>query len=225
MSLPKPRGHFHAAMWKDEPVIYAGTYPKRDELSAHAQDIWNYESGQEIRVVCYTNAPQARLLLNGEEVGTMKPYDDATGIIYWDIPFEEGTLTAEACDSSGRVLTDYTLRTTGRPFAVVAWADRDTLSADRATAHVYVEVVDDNGLPVRLADNEITCTVEGPARLLGLENGSNTDMSEHRDNRQRVCMGRLLAYIQTTGEPGDIRIVFTSPLLHKAEVSIRAEGL
>lgn len=225
MSLPKPRGHFHAAMWKDEPVIYAGTYPKRDELSAHAQDIWNYEPGQEIRVVCYTNAPQARLLLNGEEVGTMKPYDDATGIIYWDIPFEEGTLTAEACDSSGRVLTDYTLRTTGRPFAVVAWADRDTLSADRATAHVYVEVVDDNGLPVRLADNEITCTVEGPARLLGLENGSNTDMSEHRDNRQRVCMGRLLAYIQTTGEPGDIRIVFTSPLLHKAEVSIRAEGL
>ena len=92
------------------------------------------------------------------------------------------------------------------------------MSADRATAHVYVEVVDDNGLPVRLADNEITCTVEGPARLLGLENGSNTDMSEHRDNRQRV-------YIQTTGEPGDIRIVFTSPLLHKAEVSIRAEGL
>ena len=218
--LPKPRGHFHAAMWKDEPVIYAGTYPRRDELSAHAWDIWNYEPGQEIRVVCYTNTPQARLLLNGEEVGTMKPYDDESGMIYWDIPFREGTLEAEGCDTSGKVLTSYVLRTTGLPSAIAARADRDTVSSDRATVHVYVEVVDDNGLPVKLADNEITCTVEGPARLLGLENGAVYDMSEHRDNRQRVYMGRLLAYIQTDGEPGEIRVTFSSPLLRKSQVVI-----
>lgn len=218
--LPKPRGHFHAAMWKDEPVIYAGTYPKRDELSAHAWDIWNYEPGQEIRVVCYTNTPQARLLLNGEEVGAMKPYDDESGMIYWDIPFMEGTLEAEGCDTSGRVLASYVLRTTGLPSAIAARADRDTVPSDRATVHVYVEVVDDNGLPVKLADNEITCTVEGPARLLGLENGAIDDMSEHRDNRQRVYMGRLLAYIQTDGEPGEIRVTFSSPLLRKSQVVI-----
>lgn len=218
--LPKPRGHFHAAMWKDEPVIYAGTYPRRDELSAHAWDIWNYEPGQEIRVVCYTNTPQARLLLNGEEVGTMKPYDDESGMIYWDIPFREGTLEAEGCDTSGKVLTSYVLRTTGLPSAIAARADRDTVLSDRATVHVYVEVVDDNGLPVKLADNEITCMVEGPARLLGLENGAVYDMSEHRDNRQRVYMGRLLAYIQTDGEPGEIRVTFSSPLLRKSQVVI-----
>ena len=219
-SLPKPRGHFHAAMWKDEPVIYAGTYPKRDELSAHAWDIWNYGPGQEIRVVCYTNTPQARLLLNGEEVGAMKPYDDESGMIYWDIPFREGTLEAEGCDSSGRVLTSYVLRTTGLPSAIAAQADRDTVPSDRTTVHVYVEVMDDSGLPVKLADNEITCTVEGPARLLGLENGAIDDMSEHRDNRQRVYMGRLLAYIQTDGEPGEIRVTFSSPLLRKSQVVI-----
>ena len=222
-SLPKPRAWFRATMWKDEPVTYAGTYPKNRWVSPDAWDIWNYEPGQEIRVVCYTNAPQARLMLNGKEVGALKPYDDKSGIIYWDIPYEAGELVAEGCDASGEVLSSYILRTTGRPYAIRVKADCETLSAGKATAHIEIEVVDEKGLTVKLADNEITCRVEGPARLLGLENGANNDMSEHRDNRQRVHMGRLLAYIQTTGETGDIRITFTSPLLQKAEVVIKAE--
>ena len=222
-SQPKPRAWFRASMWREEPVTYAGTYPKNRWVSPDAWDVWNYEPGQEIRVVCYTNAPQARLMLNGKEVGTMKPYDDKSGIIYWDIPYEAGELVAEGCDASGKVLSSYTLRTTGRPYAIRVKADRETLSAGKATAHIEIEVVDEKGLPVKWADNEITCRGEGPARLLGLENGANNDLSEHRDNRQRVHMGRLLAYIQTTGELGDIRITFTSPLLQKAEVVIKAE--
>ena len=89
-SFPKPRGHFRASLWCENPVTYAGTYPvyvhpKHPEhvfLSLDAWDIWNYDEGQNIRVVCYTNAPQARLLLNGRVVGEMKPYDEKTGIIY-----------------------------------------------------------------------------------------------------------------------------------------------
>ena len=48
--------------------------------------VWNYEEGQSIRVVCYTNDAKARLELNGKIVGEMKDYDDNTGIIDWDIP-------------------------------------------------------------------------------------------------------------------------------------------
>ena len=58
------------------------------------------------------------------------------------------------------------------------------------------------GTVVKLGDNEITCTVEGPARLLGLEGSDNSDMSDYTDNRHRVYHGRLLAYIQTTGGEG-----------------------
>ncbi len=221
-SLPKPRGYHRAALWSEEPVTYVGTYPKRDYLSPDAWDIWNYETGQEIRVVCYTNAPQARLLLNGKVVGEMKPYDVKSGIIHWDIPYEAGELRAEGCDEAGNVLSSYVVRSSGLPYALRVTADCDTFSADRRVAHVLVEVVDEQGVPVRLADNEITCRIEGPARLLGLENGDNGDMSEHRDNRQRVWHGRLLAYVQATGETGDIRIRFTSPLLQKAEVVLQS---
>lgn len=218
-SFPKPRGHFRASLWSEKPVTYIGTYPRHRYLSVDAWDIWNYEPGQDIRVVCYTNAPQARLLLDGKVVGEMKPYDKKTGIIHWDIPYQPGELKAEGCDAAGNMQSVYTIRTSGRPYALRVSADTTRLSSARATAHITIEVVDENGTVVKLGDNEITCTTEGPLRLLGLEGSDNRDMSDYTDNRHRAYHGRLLAYVQTTGKPGQARVRFTSPLLNGAEVS------
>lgn len=230
-SFPKPRGHFRASLWSEKPVTYIGTYPfhprfkdsKRLYLSADAWDIWNYEPGQEIRVVCYTNAPQARLLLDGKVVGEMKPYDVKTGIIYWDIPYQPGKLLTEGCDKDGNVMSFYSIKSSGRPYALRVSADRTKLSSDRATAHLTVEVIDEEGTPVKLGDNEITCTIQGPARLLGLEGSNNSDMSDYTDNRHRAYHGRLLAYIQTVGEKGQVRVKFTSPLLKGTELLLNIE--
>lgn len=222
-SFAKPRGHFRASLWSEKPVTYIGTYPKREYLSADAPDIWNYNPGQEIRVVCYTNAPQARLLLDGKVVGDIKPYDEKTGIIHWDIPYQAGELRAEGCDKEGNVLSNYVIRSSGRPYALRVSADRTTLSHDRATAHLFIEVVDENGTIVKLGDNEITCEIKGPARLLGLEGSSNTDMTDYTDNRHRIYQGRLLAYVQTTGEKGQARVKFTSPLLQGTEIVLSVE--
>lgn len=222
-SFPKPRGYFRASLWSEKPVTYIGTYPKHDWVSMDAWDLWNYESGQLIRVVCYTNAPQARLLLNGKEVGQMKPYDDKSGIIYWDIPYQDGELRAEGCDATGKVLSSYAIKTSGRPYALRATVDKEVLSPDKATAHVTIEVVDEQGTIVKLGDNDVTCQIEGPARLLGLEGSNNGDMSDYTDNHHRAFHGRLLAYIQTTGEKGEIRVKLTSPLLKGTEVVLKAE--
>ncbi len=224
-SFPKPRGHFRASLWCENPVAYIGTYPKprRDYLSVDAWDTWNYDDGETIRVVCYTNQPQARLLLNGKEVGAMKPYNHKSGIIHWDIPYAPGKLTVEACDNDGNVTAGYDIVTSGRPFALKASADKPILKRDKATAHVFVDILDDDGNIVTLGDNEITCTIQGPARLLGLEGCNNSDMSDYTDNRHRAYRGRLLAYIQTTGEPGEITVNFTSPLLKGTKVKLTAE--
>ena len=222
-SFPKPRGYFRASLWSEKPVTYIGTYPKHDWVSMDAWDLWNYEPGQLIRVVCYTNAPQARLLLNGKEVGQMKPYDDKSGIIYWDIPYQDGELRAEGCDATGKVLSSYAIKTSGRPYALRATVDKEVLSPDKVTAHVTIEVVDEQGTIVKLGDNDVTCQIEGPARLLGLEGSNNSDMSDYTDNHHRAFHGRLLAYIQTTGEKGEIRVKLTSPLLKGTEVVLKVE--
>lgn len=236
-SYPKPRGHFRASIWCDEPRTYIGTYPKpqprprregdrrpqREWLTQDAPDIWNYTEGQTIRVVCYTNAAQARLLLNDNQIGEMKPHDDEQGIIYWDVPYAPGELRAEGCDADGKVVSSYLIQTSGRPYQLKAMVDKQTIGADRRVAHITLQVLDEEGRLVKLADNNITCTVEGPARLLGLEGSDNSDMGDYRDNQQRVYMGQLLAYIQSKGETGEVTVRFTSPLLQPVEVKIAVE--
>lgn len=220
-SFTKPRGHFRASLWCDEPVAYIGTYPvphRGNWISMDALDIWNYEQGQQIRVVCYTNAPQARLLLDGREIGAMKPYDTSNGIIYWDVPFAPGRLTVEGCDADGKVVADYTIATSGRPYSLRATTDTDSIDAAMPIAHITVEVLDEDGNVVKLGDNEILCRIDGPARLLGLEGSSNTDMSDYTDNRHRACHGRLLAYIASTGDEGPVTVSFSSPLLKGTKV-------
>lgn len=225
-SFPKPRGQMRASLWREDPVCYIGTYllPDRPQhrrwLSPDAWDSWNYEPGQTVRVVCYTNAPQARLLLDGRQVGVMQPRPAESGIIHWDIPYQPGLLVAEGCSADGQPVASYSIRTSGRPYALRVTADRTNLSAQKAVACLTVEVVDEQGTVVKLADNDIACRVEGPARLLGLEGSDNSDMSDYTAHHRRVFHGRLLAYIQTTGEAGEVRVRFTSPLLQGAETVI-----
>ena len=67
------------------------------------------------------------------------------------------------------------------------------------------------------------CKIESPAKLLALENSDDSDIGDHTDNRQGGYHGRLLDYIQATGEKGEIRVKFTSPLLKDTEVTLHAE--
>ena len=73
-----------------------------------------------------------------------------TGIIYWDIPYRAGELKAEGCDKDGNILSSYSIKTSGRPYALRVSADRTNLSCNRATAHLIVEVIDEKGVVVKL---------------------------------------------------------------------------
>lgn len=230
----KPRGYFRQSLWSDKPMAYLGTYlnmppPSRPGFggdrrerppSMDAPSVWNYEDGQPIRVVCYTNAAKAQLLLNGKKIGTPKAYDDKTGIIYWDLPYEKGKLEVIGLNESDQEVSRYAIQSSEQPYALTVESVLKS-ECENGLAQVILQVVDEKGIPVVLSDNEVTCRIEGPAKLLGLEAGNNSDMSNYTDNAHRVYQGRLLAYIQPTGEAGSIKVRFTSPWLKPAEVVIR----
>ena len=221
----KPRGYFRQSLWSDKPMAYLGTYPvqggDRGRESAPSMDawpVWNYREGQTIRVVCYTNAVKAKLLLNGAEVGETKEYDDNTGILFWDIPYNPGKLEVVGLDKENNPVSGYSIQTSKRPHALkVVQVDKE-IKSNKGVAHIVVQVVDEDGIPVMLSDDEVTCRISGPARLLGLEASNNSDMSDYTDNRHRVFHGRILAYVQATGEAGEIKISFTSPWLEPVEI-------
>ena len=240
----KPRGYFRQSLWSDKPMAYLGTYPtpvrgSRSQMkdvwsqldadnsnnyeekvpSMDAWPLWNYQEGQLIRVVCYTNAPKARLLLNGKEIGKTQPYNENTGIIFWDIPYEHGTLSVQGLDNTDKEISNYQIKSSKQPYAL------EVTSADKSVskghvAQITVQVVDENGIPVMLSDNEITCRVVGDGKLLGLEASNNEDMSDYTDNKQRVFHGQILAYIKPTKESGSIKVRFSSPWLKDVETDI-----
>ncbi|MBR5656051.1 MAG: DUF4982 domain-containing protein [Prevotella sp.] len=229
----KPQAWWRASLWSEQPMCYIGTYPivsrgganglrrARDQrVTIYAPDVWNYNDGQRIRVVCMTNQPKARLLLNGEEVAEPTEKDESTGLIWWDITYKGGVLRAEALNNQGLAVASYDIQTTGRPAALRLTTDKTTLTARGRVAHVVIEVVDDEGRTVPLADNEVTVRVSGEGRLLGLEGGDMSDTSNLRDNRQRVVRGRLMAYVQATEDIGEIFITASSPLLNPAETTL-----
>ena len=217
-SYPKPSGYFRASLWSETPMCYIGTTPFRRDTNG-AWDTWNYQPGQSVHVVCYTNASSAALFLNGKQVGEKTPYDMKDGIISWDVPFEAGTLKAVAYDEAGAEVAQYEIRTSYRPYSLRVTADKAELSSGQV-AHLTVEVLDDNGNVVKLADNEITCIVNGPAKLLGLEGSNNTDMTSYSDNVHRAYRGRLLAYIQASEGSGEVVVSFNAPYLQGVSIKL-----
>ena len=213
--LRKPNGWYRAALWSDKPVCYIGSQPAYREgrqvrggnrVSPYAADNWNYREGQRVRVLCYTNAHEARLLLNGEPLDAKFQRDEQTDILYADIDYHSGTLRCEASNGAA-----YEISTYGQPEALRLTYD--------GKMHLLLEVVDKDGNVVKAADNEVTLSVRG-ARLLGMENGDIADTSvtgRAVRNRLRVHRGRLVAYIAPL--PGQrLAIRATSPLLQAADV-------
>lgn len=221
----KPRGYFRKALWTAEPTIYMGTYINRRAQAPPSMDawpVWNYEDGQPVRVVCYTNTKKAQLFLNNEAVGDIKDYDDNTGIICWDIPFKQGVLTVKGYNSNNQVVCENTIRTSKYPSVIDFRVYKPEISKNKGVAQVEITLLDEDGVPAILADNQLTCIIDGPGKLLGLEAGDNTDMGNYRDNIQRVCHGRMIAYVEATGE-GEIIINFSSPWLKTKSVRILAK--
>ncbi|MDR2954788.1 MAG: DUF4982 domain-containing protein [Prevotella sp.] len=240
----KPRGYFRQSLWSDKPMAYLGTYPtpgkgSKSQMkdvwsqldaesssnyeekvpSMDAWSLWNYEEGQSIRVVCYTNAAKAKLMLNGTQVGDTKDYDDNTGIIYWDIPYKDGKLEVIGMNNNNEQVSSYTITTSKRPAALTILPMETTINKE-GLAQIIVQIVDENGIPVMLSDDEVTCKIIGPARLLGLEASNNEDMSDYTDNKHRVFHGHILAYLQATGEEGEVKVQFSAPWLQPAEITL-----
>lgn len=219
----KPRGQFFRSLWSEQPMAYIGTQAIRKEqrhgrnvLSTDAWDTWNYQKDQTIRVLCYTNQPYARLILNGKIVGKQKKYDDTTGIIYWDIPYEAGTLRVEGLDINGRPAAQYEIKTSGPATRLHAYIDPQGYKPADRIVHVLACIEDTNGQRVLNAKADVTCQVIEGGKLLGLENSDNSDMSAPKADTCHVYHGRLLAYIQKTSNKTIVR--FTAEGFEPVEI-------
>jgi hypothetical protein len=141
-------------------------------------------------------------------------------VITWDVPFESGTLKAIA-RNNGKEETSFELKTTGKPAIISARCDFSVIKADRQDiSRIYLNITDEAGNTVYDAINEITCTITGPARLIGMEDANPVNTDDYKDNKQKAFHGKLLVYIQSLDKTGKVNIELSSPGLKSGNIVI-----
>jgi len=223
----KAEFYFRQSLWSDKPMAFIGTTDHvtdngKVDLWAHkmVDPVWNWKAGQMITVNVFTNCEEAELFLNEKSLGIKKMSAFKNRTLTWEVPFEAGKLEAVG-RNSGKDAASHVLNTTGSPVSIGAKSDIKNLISNRQDlANVFVTLYDDAGNPVYSADNEITCEITGPVKLLGMEDSNPVNIENYKDSKQHAYHGKMLIYIQSLDKPGKALIKLSSPGLKTAIVEI-----
>ena len=190
--FPKDSYYYYKAWWTNEPVL-------------HVFPHWNWpgKEGQEIPVWVHSNCQEVELFLNGISQGkqTVQPRRH----LEWKVKYAPGKLVAKGLRDGKPIET--TVETTGAGAEVRLIADRSELTADNTDiAVVTVEIVDAQGRLVPVANNEVTFTLTGPGKLIGVGNGDCSSHEPDKANRRSAFNGLAQAIVQTTTKSGTITL-------------------
>ena len=206
---------------KDVYYMYKSEWCPEDTV-LHVFPHWNHEPGDTVDVwVYYNNADGVELKLNGKSLGSKsKEETDGKYHIAWRIPYEPGTLEATSYRNGKSPqgmknpipVATKTLKTTGEPKLIRLTPDRATLEDDgKDLVYITVEVTDENGLAVPVADNEITFKVTGAGFNAGTDNGQQTSLEQFKGDTRKLFNGKALLIVQSNGKSGDTIVEATSP--------------
>ncbi len=220
--FPKESYWFYKAVWnkKDtEPFIRVMPY-------------WDYNEGQTIDVIAYSNLSVLVLEQDGKK-SDPQYLDLAHGDKFcaqWQVKYSAASNIKVYGYTDGRAAAENlpavceTLCGFSEPVKIIVNADRTSVKADgRSLCFAEISVEDKNGRAVPNANDRIKLTVSGAGRLVGTDNGDSTDYDSYKNDNRRLFSGRLLAIIQSTFDSGDIVLTAESDGLESASLTVHAE--
>ncbi|OQO83593.1 hypothetical protein BH739_15900 [Enterococcus casseliflavus] len=213
--FPKDAYFTFQAAWtdyKDTPMIHVFPY-------------WDFTDGKKIDVRVCSNAPWIELFVNGSSLGKVAndPKSGDKLLHDWRVTYETGELKAVAYDEDGKVIATDIQQSFGEVNQLIQIPDKTELQAN-GTDICFIEIngLDDSGTTVENGNNEIRIEINGPGRLLGLDNGDSTDYSEYKTNQKRMFNGKLLAMVGTTDEPGKIEVICRSSSVKDSVIQLES---
>ncbi|MDQ8183784.1 sugar-binding domain-containing protein [Pelagicoccus sp. SDUM812005] len=190
--------YFYQSQWTEEPMVHIlphWTHPKM-------------ETGTLIPVWAYSNADVVELFLNGRSLGIDRPGLKAEEMqCEWYVPWEPGTLEAVAY-KNGKEVARARQATAQAPSQIQIESNKSDLETSiDDLAIVTVSQLDDQGVFYPYGENRLSFHLEGPARILSLENGNPIDTEPNfGQTTRRAFFGLARAFIQATGQEGEISL-------------------
>lgn len=202
--FPKDEAWYLKSWWTDEPVL-------------HILPHWNLQGheGDSIDIWVYSNCDEVELTVNGKKLDR-KPMP-RNGHLSWKAVFQPGAVKAVGYKNGKKILAR-TVETTGVPARISLTADRSVIQADnRDVAVCNIELQDKKKRFVPTACNDLTITVSGPVRILGVGNGAPAYQATERpaDTDARTYQvkafnGLAQVLLQSTGEAGEATLTVVS---------------
>lgn len=222
----KPEYYYRQSLWAAKPMAYLGAkeIAQREDngIWSHrnVQSIWNWPEGSKLRVECFTNCKEAELFLNSKSLGKVLKDTIKGQIPGWNVDYQSGELSVKGYND-GKLAATYVIKTFGSAAQVKASPDKVIFPKSKnGICQVELQIADDNGNPVYIAENDISVNISGDAKLLGLESGSTTSHESYQATHRKALNGKLMAYIQTNGKPGNITLSFKAKDLKPASVTL-----
>ncbi|MBQ5320397.1 MAG: DUF4982 domain-containing protein [Oscillospiraceae bacterium] len=205
-----------AGLKKDSFYLYEAAWT--DKTVLHIMPYWDFNEGQLIDVVAYTNLNEAELFVNGKSAGK-KPAEEYT--IAWQIPYEKGEIKVVGINSAGEEISAVE-HSFGNSSKLVLASDKSEIKADGEDLFtVTVSTVDADGYEVKNARDRVRLTVTG-GRLVGFDNGDSTDYDQYKSISRRLFSGKAVAYIAAPVSSGDVIVTAESEGLVPASVTVKA---
>ena len=168
---------------------------------------WNYKEDELCIVEIASNCFEVELFENGRSLGRQKLEDQADRFFKWSLPFQTGTLEAIGFDNQGKEQYIQVLETSTEPVGIEVEVDHVEVKANGYdVVHVTVQLVDLKNNPVKHIDELITFVIDGPCRMLGVDNGSARSVQSFQKDCITTAQGRALLILQTEKTQGTITI-------------------
>lgn len=206
--FPKDDCFYYEARIKETPLI-------------HIMPHWTWEKEGEIKNIrLYTNCDEAELFLNGKSLGR-KPLEEDW--IPFEVAYHPGELLAVGYRNGEKVVEDVQ-RTAGKATGIKLEADRSVINGDgEDVSCVKVSIVDEKGIIVPNAENNVVFEVTGAGHLLGLGNGDPGCRENDKASSRHAFSGLILALIQSNEESGQIVVRAVSEGLQTGEIILQAK--
>ncbi|KOS06753.1 glycoside hydrolase [Flavobacterium akiainvivens] len=203
---------------KDVYYMYQSEWTDKDVL--HIFPHWNWKAGQEVDVWAYYNhADEVELYLNGKSLGKKSKQGDELHIM-WSVKYEPGTLKAVS-RKGGKVVLEKEIKTVGAPAQLKATADRTEIKADGTDlSFITVDIQDANGIFAATANNEITFSVKGNAKIVGVCSGDPVSHEPYKGNKHTALNGKCLVIIQSTDKAGKVEVTASANGLKASTVNL-----
>ncbi|MCR5032113.1 MAG: DUF4982 domain-containing protein [Lachnospiraceae bacterium] len=202
--FPKDSYYVWKAAWTDvnsDPMVHIFPY-------------WDFNRGQRIDLRVVSNAPNVELFLNGKSLGKQKLTNKVNGgshiIADYQALYEPGTLLAIATDENGKEVAREEKHSFGDAVELEVKPSKGKFDHPGDLIFLEISALDGDSNPVENASNRVHVFVDGPARLVGLDNGDSTDLDSYKGTSKRLFHGKLLAILEAGNDSGIVVVTVTS---------------